>query len=201
MCTHISLPQPLAPGISTSCITACHLLVHSHFCCAHHQPTETNACPLDINLHMQAAEKTAGKGKSIGPAATSSTPVTKPVLHPSPAKSPPGQWKTKPTAVVSGVATSKAAMAKAGADALALMPLIPTAPAMTQEAPAGGGGTAQGRKPGGGSTAQHHNADASTASKQGPPQRMSTASPYPQHTVHIVCIVVHTALLKQSASA
>lgn len=180
--THISLAQPLAPDINTSLITACHFFVHPHFCRAHHKPTETNACPHDINLRVQAAEKTAAKGKSGGPATTSSAPVPKPVLHPSPAKSQPGQWKTKPTAVVPGVATSKATMAKAGADALALMPLIPTAPAMTQEAAAGGGGPVQGRKPGGGSTAQGHKADASTASKQGPPQGMSTASPYPRHT-------------------
>ena len=69
------------------------------------------------------------RGKSSGSAATSGTPVPKPVPGASPPKVQQGQWKTKPTAVVSGVGTSKEAMAGAGADALALMPHIPTAPA------------------------------------------------------------------------
>ena len=92
------------------------------------------------------------------------------MAKPAPQISPPnsqqaqGQWKLKPTALVSGVGTSKQAMAKTGADALALMPHIPTACATAPtEAAVGPASTDRG-----------HDAAAAASNKQGPPKGMFT---------------------------
>ena len=146
---------------------------------------------LDMHLDLQAAEKTDaeakpdakgtldGKGKSddkgkpVGPAATNSIAEPKQVPVASPPKSQHGQWKIKPTALVSGVGTSKQAMAKAGADALALMPQIPGAPA-----PASAEAAAVPASP-----VQNHNTAAAPEShKQGHPKgtpHSSSCTPLP----------------------
>lgn len=76
----------------------------------------------------------------MDPHASKGTPAVKQSLAASPAKSQQGQWKTKPTAskLVSGSGTSKEANPKAGVDALALMPHIPTAPGPATAAGAAG---------------------------------------------------------------
>ena len=165
---------------------------------------------LDMPLDFQAAERTDGKGKSgakgrsdaksksdakgtsdgkcksDGPAATNSIVEPKPVPHTSPPKSQQGQWKIKPTALVSGEGASKQATAKAGADALALMPHIPgvPAPASAEAAvvPACNVNT-------------HNAAAAPEVNKQGPPKGMSRLI-----FLHTPALNTVYTLLKHSAS-
>ena len=118
--------------------------------------------------------------------------MPKPAPHASPAKSQQGQWKLKPTALVSAVGTSKQAIAKAGADALALMPQIPTASATAPtEAAVGPASIVKG-----------HNAPAAAAASnnEGRPQGMCTLTLLDSlagKTVYSlsVCVGIHTAQL------